>query len=120
MSKALCLVAFVMFFFFLLCTDALYDGRLYRCDIKFSGSNLQESNRIYLKSGSLDHKAESDEDSTGWEEREASRTHSVKFTDDVEENKEVNHAFVFFFIIYNYIAQYILLYNNVLILFCYK
>lgn len=72
---------------FSFCPDALFDGRLYRCDIKFSANDLQENN---LRSGSLDQKVESDEDSTGWEEREASRTHSVKFTDDVEENKEVN------------------------------
>lgn len=82
-------LAFCYVFFLFLCfyTDALYDGRLYRCDIKFSGNELQENN---LRSDSVDQKQESDEDSSGWEEREASRTHSVKFTDDVEENKEVS------------------------------
>lgn len=68
--------------------DALYDGRLYRCDIRFSGQQQLTDNDNGALSDDLG-KRESDEDSAGWEEREASRTHSVKFTDDVEENKEV-------------------------------
>lgn len=36
-----------------------------------------------------------DDDDDGWEEREASRTHSVKFTDELEaDSKEVRHKCV--------------------------
>lgn len=84
--RCVCLWLYVPRFFF--CLDALYDGRLYRCDVKFSGNDLQENN---IRTTSSDRQPESDEDDANWEEREASRTHSVKFTDDVDpENKEVS------------------------------
>lgn len=72
--------------------DAFYDGRLYRCDSKFSGEDLNEASDGEANIASVsspDGQQESDEDD--WEEKEASRTHSVKFTDDVDEdqNKEV-------------------------------
>jgi hypothetical protein len=73
--------------------DAFYDGRLYRCGIKFSGENLNEASDDEANVASVsspDCQQESDDD--GWEEREASRTHSVKFPDDVDQdhNKEVS------------------------------
>jgi hypothetical protein len=72
--------------------DAFYDGRLYRCDIKFSGEDLNEASDDEANVASVsspDCQQESDDD---WEEKEASRTHSVKFTDDVDEdqNKEAS------------------------------
>jgi hypothetical protein len=73
--------------------DAFYDGRLYRCDIKFSGEDLNETSDGEANVASVsspDCQQESDEDD--WEEKEASRTHSVKFTDDLDQdqNKEVS------------------------------
>jgi hypothetical protein len=75
--------------------DAFYDGRLYRCDVKFSGEDLNEASDGEANVASVsspDCQQESDEDD--WEEKEASRTHSVKFTDDLDEdqNKEVSTA----------------------------
>ena len=72
--------------------DAFYDGRLYRCGIKFSGEDLNETSDAEANVASVsspDCQQESDDD--GWEEREASRTHSVKFTEDLDQdlNKEV-------------------------------
>jgi len=74
--------------------DAFYDGRLYRCGIKFSGEDLNETSdgEANIASVSLpDCQQESDDD---WEEKEASRTHSVKFTDDLDQdqNKEVSRS----------------------------
>ncbi|XP_047097531.1 protein lap4 isoform X2 [Schistocerca piceifrons] len=71
--------------------DAFYDGRLYRCGIKFSGEDLNETSDGEANMASVsppDHQRESDDD--GWEEREKSRAHSVKFTEDLdtELNKE--------------------------------
>lgn len=56
------------------------DGRLYRCDVTPTLSN-----------GALaTDETVSDED---WEEREASRTHSVKFTDpQQQDSREVSHS----------------------------
>lgn len=70
--------------------DALYDGRLYRCDVKFSGSqHLPECAPSDARRRISEE--EEEEDDVGWEEREASRTHSVKFHDVAEaENKEVS------------------------------
>lgn len=79
-----------MCFLFVL-ADALYDGRLYRCDVRFSGEQPLADTDVGV-SDEGGRRGESDEDSAGWEEREASRTHSVKFTDDVEENKEVGSS----------------------------
>nr|CAD7569589.1 unnamed protein product [Timema californicum] len=72
-------------------TDAFYDGRLYRCGIKFSGEGLNEAYQQQVGGtpanlacvSPADNKHEESDDE-GWEEREASRTHSVKFTDDVD------------------------------------
>lgn len=69
----------------------MYDGRLYRCDVRFSGQLITADNDVAV-SDEAGERHDSDEDSAGWEEREASRQHSVKFTDDVEENKEVGRA----------------------------
>ncbi|XP_049784169.1 protein lap4 isoform X9 [Schistocerca cancellata] len=71
--------------------DAFYDGRLYRCGIKFSGEDLNETSDGEANMASVsppDNQRESDDD--GWEEREKSRAHSVKFTEDLdtELNKE--------------------------------
>lgn len=78
--------------------DAFYDGRLYRCGIKFSGENLNEASDGEANVASVsspDCQQESDDED--WEEREASRTHSVKFTDDLDQdqNKEVSSMSVF-------------------------
>lgn len=55
------------------------DGRLYRCDV----TPTLLSNGATIRSD----EPESDDD---WEEREASRTHSVKFSDPQEQdNREV-------------------------------
>lgn len=55
------------------------DGRLFRCDVTATLSNGTLTNPT--------DDAASDDD---WEEREASRTHSVKFSDPQEQdNKEV-------------------------------
>lgn len=52
-------------------------------------------------------------DDEGWQEREASRTHSVKFTDEPPEaDKEV---YVYFFF-----SFYMLFYNYTLLLFLFK
>ena len=74
--------------------DVLFDGRLYRCGIKFSGKNLNETSDGEANVASVllpDCQQESDDD---WEEKEASRTHSVKFTDypDQDQNKEVSRS----------------------------
>lgn len=60
-----------------------------------------------------------DSDSEDWEEREASRQHSVKFTDDMPEGKEVRWLHqpknylvavqITFYIIYVYVTNNILL-----------
>lgn len=48
---------------------------------------------------------EADSDEENWEEKEASRTHSVKFTDDVEPpdaaGKDVSFLFLFWFSLFN-------------------
>ncbi|XP_023710094.1 protein lap4 isoform X4 [Cryptotermes secundus] len=75
--------------------DAFYDGRLYRCDSKFSGEDLNEASDGEANIASVsspDGQQESDEDD--WEEKEASRTHSVKFTDDVDEDQNKETPFV--------------------------
>lgn len=66
-------------FFCLCCTLSASDGRLYRCDVTTGLSN-----------GTLTRTddAASEDD---WQEHEASRTHSVKFTDPQEQdNREVS------------------------------
>lgn len=78
--------------------DTFYDGRLYRCGIKFSGENLNEASDGEANIASVsspDCQQESDDDN--WEEREASRTHSVKFTDDLDQdqNKDVSSQSTF-------------------------
>lgn len=93
-----CLISLEMFVFpFLFLSsvlDAFYDGRLYRCGIKFSGDNLNDTYEREANVASIsspDSQQESDDD--GWQEREASRTHSVKFTTEdtpgIESGKEV-------------------------------
>lgn len=79
------------------------NGRLYRCDDNLGTVNgVIEPSSIVVNS-SIDNTtnmrghtlggingADEDDDDDGWEEREASRTHSVKFTDDLDQNgKEV-------------------------------
>ncbi|KDR06515.1 Protein lap4 [Zootermopsis nevadensis] len=75
--------------------DAFYDGRLYRCGIKFSGENLNEASDGEANVASVsspDCQQESDDED--WEEREASRTHSVKFTDDLDQDQNKETPFV--------------------------
>ncbi|PSN36643.1 hypothetical protein C0J52_22299 [Blattella germanica] len=75
--------------------DAFYDGRLYRCGIKFSGEDLNETSDAEANIASVsspDCQQESDDD--GWEEREASRTHSVKFTEDLDQDLNKETPFV--------------------------
>nr|CAD7439036.1 unnamed protein product [Timema bartmani] len=82
-------------------TDAFYDGRLYRCGIKFSGEGLNEAYQQQVGGtpanlacvSPADNKHEESDDE-GWEEREASRTHSVKFTDDVDSDVGKETPFV--------------------------
>ncbi|CAG2054322.1 unnamed protein product, partial [Timema podura] len=81
--------------------DAFYDGRLYRCGIKFSGEGLNEAYQqqvggtpANLACVSPADKKHEESDDEGWEEREASRTHSVKFTDDVDSDVGKETPFV--------------------------
>jgi hypothetical protein len=74
--------------------DAFCDGRLYRCGVKFSDEDLNKTSdgEANIASISLpDCQQGSDDD---WEENEVSRTHSVKFTDDLDQdqNKEVSRS----------------------------
>ncbi|XP_068081484.1 protein lap4 isoform X6 [Anabrus simplex] len=67
-------------------TDAFYDGRLYRCGIKFSGEQLNETSDGEANMASIsspDHQQE-ESDNEDFEKRDASRTISVKFPDDLE------------------------------------
>nr|CAD7392305.1 unnamed protein product [Timema cristinae] len=82
-------------------TDAFYDGRLYRCGIKFSGEGLNEAYQQQVGGTPANHACVSpadnkheESDDEGWEEREASRTHSVKFTDDVDSDVGKETPFV--------------------------
>lgn len=69
---------FYALFFVLLLHLLASDGRLFRCDVTSSLSNGAVATT---------DDAASDED---WEEKEASRTHSVKFSDPQDQdNKEV-------------------------------
>ncbi|XP_077288183.1 scribble planar cell polarity protein isoform X1 [Arctopsyche grandis] len=60
-------------------------GRLYRTDEKFNSQDLDKIGESRRSGGLNDN---DDSDSEDWEEREASRQHSVKFTDDMPEGKE--------------------------------
>lgn len=40
-------------------------------------------------------------DDEGWQEREASRTHSVKFTDEPPEADKEVHVYTFIFLLFN-------------------
>ncbi|XP_069692497.1 protein lap4 isoform X4 [Periplaneta americana] len=75
--------------------DAFYDGRLYRYGIKFSGEDLNEASDGEANVASVsspDCQQESEDED--WEEREASRTHSVKFTDDLDQDLNKETPFV--------------------------
>lgn len=67
---------------------AASDGRLYRCDVTSGLSNGTLSRTDDGTTGG------EDEDDDDWKEHEASRTHSVKFTDPQDqENREVSSWF---------------------------
>lgn len=67
---------------------AASDGRLYRCDVTPGLSNGSTLSRTDESKATED---EDDYDDDNWKEQEASRTHSVKFTDPQDtENREVS------------------------------